>query len=163
MVSRQIALLAALAMLAGLFLPWIVTPIGSNLAPWDALPAFERGPVEDYVRNATPEVLVFLGSFLLAALFVVVSIVGQEKRSLAFLTGIGPVGLAGYLIWQNREALALAELEYTMEEATQYVAQASAILGTGGWIWIGGAVVLLLLSIFDPGRAKPRPVTASRW
>jgi hypothetical protein len=163
MVARQIALLCSLAILASLFLPWIVTPIGNNLVPWDVLPAFERTEVETYVRSAPPEVLVFLGSFLLAALFVLLALIGREKRSLAFLTGVGPVGLAGLAVWRERERLGLAELELTMEEMNSLLAQASAVLGTGGWAWIGGAALLLLLSIFDPGRAKPKPVTTSRW
>lgn len=164
MLSRQIALLCALAILGSLFLPWIVTPIGNNLVPWDVLPAFERPVIEDYVRNAPTETLVFLGSFLLAAFFALLSLFGQETRLIALLTGGLPIGFAGWTIWQNRESLALAEVQMTMEEFNLRLAQASEVLGTGGWAWIGGAGLLLLLGLFDPGRSKPQPaVTASRW
>jgi hypothetical protein len=163
MLTRQLALLCSLAILGSLFLPWIATPIGNNLVPWDVLPNFERAAVEEYLRNATPQTLVFLGSFLLAALFLLFSIVGIERRWLAFLTGAAPVGFAAWAIWQNREALNLAAVEITVEESQRLFVQASDVLGPGGWAWIGGAAVLLLLGLFDPGRPKSRPVTTSRW
>lgn len=164
MLSRQFALLCSIAILGSLFLPWVITPIGSNLVPWDALPPFDRAAVEAYVRAATPETLVFLGSFLLAALFFLLTLFGAERRWLAFLTGAGPVGLAGLAIWRERERLGLAEVTLSMEEFNLRLAQASEVLGPGGWTWIGGALLLFLLGIFDPGRAKPKPVvTSSRW
>lgn len=163
MLTRQIALLCAIAILASLFLPWIVTPIGSNIVPWDALPVFDRASVETYLTDAPPEKLAFLASFALAALFVVASIFGQEKRSLAFLTGIGPLVLAGMAIWRERERLGFAQMEGTMDDVNAMIAEASAVLGTGGWAWIGGAALLFLLALFDPGRQKPRPITTSRW
>jgi hypothetical protein len=163
MISRQLALLCALAILASLFLPWVTTPIGSNLVPWDALPAFERPAIETYVREASPQVLVYLGSFLLAALFVLLSLFGQETRLVALLTGALPVGLVGWAVYSVREQLNLAEFDLTGEEMWALFQQASDALGAGGWAWIGGAALLFLLSIFDPGRAKPKPVTASRW
>lgn len=163
MLTRQIALLCAIAMLASLFLPWIVSPLGANIVPWDALPAFEQSAVNDYLRAAPPETLAFLASFALAALFVVASVVGQEKRSLAFLTGLIPLVLAGMAIWNARERLGFAEMEGTMEDVNAMIAEASAVLGTGGWAWIGGAALLFLLGLFDPGRSKPRPITTSRW
>jgi hypothetical protein len=163
MLTRQLALLCVIAILGSLFLPWAVTPIGSNLVPWDALPPFDRAAVEAYVRAATPEALVFLGSFLLAALFFLLTLIGGERRWLAVLTGAGPVGLAGLAIWRAREGLGLAEATFSMEEFNLRLAQATEVLGPGGWAWIGGATVLFLLGLFDPGRPKPRPVTASRW
>jgi hypothetical protein len=163
MLSRQIALLCSLAILASLFFPWIVTPVGNNLAPWDVLPAFDRPAIEEYVRGAAPEVLVFLVSFLLAGFFFLLALLGRERSWLALLTGAVPVGFAGWMIWQDRERLNLAELEMTMDEANVLFAEASAVLGMGGWAWIGGAALLLLLGIFDPGRPKPQKVTASRW
>jgi exosortase/archaeosortase len=163
MLTRQLALLCSLAILAGLFLPWIATPIGNNLVPWDVLPAFDRTAVEEYLRSATPETLVFLGSFCLAALFLFFSIVGLERRWLAFLTGAAPVGFAAWIVWQNREPLNLAAVELTMEGTERLFLQASGVLGPGGWAWICGAAVLLLLALFDPGRPTPRSVTTSRW
>ena len=163
MLLRQIALLCSAAILAGLFLPWVATPLGANLVPWDALPAFDRAAVETYVRAAPPEVLAFLGSFLLAALFLLLALFGAERRSLAFLTGASVVGLAGLLVWRAREALGIVEPQWTMEEANRLLTLASDVLGPGGWAWIGGGALLFLLGILDPGRPKPRPVTASRW
>jgi hypothetical protein len=164
MLSRQFALLCALAILGSLFLPWVITPIGSNLVPWDVLPAFERPAIEEYVRAAPPQVLVFLGSFVLAALFALLSLIGRETRLVALLTGALPVGLVGWAVYSVREQLNLAELEMTGEDLWALFQQASDALGTGGWAWIGGAALLFLLGLFDPGRAKPKPVvTSSRW
>lgn len=163
MLFRPLALLCAAAILAGLFLPWIATPIGANLAPWDALPAFDRASVEAYVTEAPNEVLLFLVSFVLAGLFLLLALIGQERRWLAFLTGASIVGLAGTLVWRARETLGIVEPQWTSEEASRLFALASEVLGMGGWAWIGGGALMLLLSLFDPGRSKPRPATASRW
>lgn len=162
MLFRPLALLCAIAILAGLFLPWVTTPVGANLAPWDALPAFDRAAIESYLTDASNEVRLFLVSFVLAAFFALLALVGQERRWLAFLTGLSIVGLAGTLIWRTREALGILEPQWTMEEANRLFALASDVLGPGGWAWIGGGAVMLLLAIFDPGRSK-RPATASRW
>ena len=163
MLFRPLALLCAVAILAGLFLPWVATPIGSNLTPWDVLPAFERDTVETYLREAPNEVRLFLFSFVLAGLFLLASLVGLERRWLAFLTGLCPVGLAGILVWRARETLGIVEPQWTAEEATRLFTLASDVLGPGGWAWIGGGLLMLLLAIFDPGRPKPRPITTSRW
>lgn len=163
MLFRPLALLCAIAVLAGLFLPWVATPLGTNLAPWDALPAFDQASIEAYIAEAPNEVRLFLFSFVLAALFVLLSLVGLEKRWLAFLTGVSIVGLAGTLVWRVREALGIVEPQFTMEEANRLFGLANDVLGTGGWAWIGGGLVLLLLGVFDPGRTKPQPVTTSRW
>lgn len=152
-------------MLGSLFLPWIFTPIGSNIVPWDVLPVFERAAIEEYVRAQTPETQAFLGSFVLAAFFFLMALIGHEKRWLAFLTGLVPVALAGMAIWRDRERLGFAEMEMTVEQMNLLFAEASAVLGTGGWAWIGGGALLFLLGVFDPGTAKPKPqpVTSSRW
>lgn len=163
MLFRPLALLCAIAILAGLFLPWVATPVGANLAPWDALPAFDRASVETFLTQAPNEVRLFLLSFVLAALFVLVALVGLERRWLAFLTGVCVVGLAGMTIWQSRAALGLVPPQWTIEEANRLFLLANDVLGTGGWAWVGGGALLLLLGVFDPGRAKPRAATASRW
>lgn len=166
MLSRQIALLCSLAILGSLFLPWVVTPIGNNLVPWDVLPAFDRAAIEEYLRAQAPETQAFLFTFFLAAFFFLMALIGHEKRWLALLTGLGPVMLAGLAIWRDRERLAFAEMELTMEQANLLFAEASAVLGPGGWAWIGGGALLFLLGLFDPGLARQRPqqmVTSSRW
>ena len=163
MLFRPLALLCAVAILAGLFLPWVVTPIGANLAPWDALPAFDRDSVQSYLLDAPNEVRLFLFTFVLAALFLLSALVGLERRWLALLTGLCVVGLAGTLVWRARETLGIVEPQMTMEEASRLFSLASDVLGTGGWAWIGGGALMLLLGVFDPGRPKPRAATASRW
>jgi hypothetical protein len=144
---------------------WPCWPLGQNLVPWDVLPAFERAAIETYLREAPPERLLFLLSFALAALLALLLLIGRERRWLASLTGLGPVGLAGLAIWRDRERLGFAEMKGTMAEVNTLLAEATAALGTGGWAWIGGATVLLLLGLLDPGtaRSRPQPVTASRW
>lgn len=163
MLFRPLALLCAAAILAGLFLPWVATPLGSNLVVWDTLPAFERATIETYLREAPPEVLAFLLSFALAGLFLLLALIGQERRWLAFLTGASVVGLAGTLVWRTRDALGLAEAEWTLDEANRLFTLATEVLGPGGWAWIAGGALIFLLGVFDPGRPKPRPATASRW
>lgn len=163
MLFRPLALLCAAAILAALFLPWVATPVGANLAPWDALPAFDRASVENYLRDAPHEVRLFLFTFVLAALFLLSALVGLERRWLAFLTGACVTGLAGTVVWRARETLGIVEPEVTMAEASRLFSLAQDVLGTGGWAWIGGGAVMLLLGVFDPGRSKPRAATTSRW
>ncbi|MCU0827592.1 MAG: hypothetical protein MUE52_09335 [Tabrizicola sp.] len=165
MLSRQIALLCSLAMLGSLFLPWVITPIGNNIVPWDVLPPFDRAEIEAYLRAQSTETHLFLASFFLAAFFFFLALIGREKGWIAILTGLCAVGYAGLMVWRDRERLGFAEMEMTTEQANLLIAEASAVLGTGGWVWIGGAALLLLLGLFDPGTAKPKPqpVTSSRW
>ncbi len=163
MLFRPLALLCAIAIVASLFLPWAATPLGPNLAPWSALPAFDSESVQRYLTEAPNNVRLFLMSFFLAALFLLTALVGWEKRWLAFLTGACVVGLAGSTVWRSREALGLVEPEMTMVEANRLFLLANDVLGTGGWAWIGGGALMLLLGVFDPGRAKPHPITSSRW
>ena len=163
MLFRPLALLCAAAILASLFLPWIASPLGANLAPWEVLPAFDVAAVQTYLRDAPNEVRLFLVSFLLAALFLLLALVGQEKRWLAFLTGACVIGFAGVAIWRAREAVGLVKSEFTADEMSRLFMVANEVLGAGGWAWIGGGFLIFLLGIFDPGRAKPRPATASRW
>lgn len=163
MLTRPLALLCAVAILAGLFLPWLASPLGANLAPWDALPAFDRAAIETFLTEAPNDVRLFLLSFGLAALFVLVALVGLEKRWLAFLTGVCVMGLAGITVWRSRETLGLIEPQFTADEANRLFLLASDVLGTGGWAWIGGGALILLLGVFDPGRAKARAAKTSRW
>jgi hypothetical protein len=163
MLFRPLALLCAVAILAGLFLPWVATPIGANLAPWEALPAFDRDSVQTYLLDAPNEVRLFLLTFALAALFLLSALVGLERRWLAFLTGVCVVGLAGTLVWRARDTLGIVEPEVTIAEASRLFTLASDVLGTGGWAWIGGGTVMLLLGVFDPGRPKGRVARTSRW
>lgn len=156
MLSRPLALLAAAAILASLFLPWFTTPFGENVVPWSALRQMDADMAQRLVENAPPEAIAFGASFVLAALFLLLALVGREFKLLAFVTGAVPVGLVAWMLSSAAGRADAAGLPLSGSDMSEIVSRASEMLGTGAWSWIGGAAVLVLLGLIDPGRRKPR-------
>lgn len=154
MLSRSLALLCAAAMLASLFMPWMTTPLGENLVPVKALQDLDGRQVEQLLGNAPPEVWVFVGSFALAALFLLLGVMGAASRALAILTGAAPVGLVAWAMLSATQKARASGLPFSGDDLSELFQQAVRFLGFGAWAWIGGATVLLLLGLFDPGRRK---------
>jgi len=147
---RAIAILAALAMVAGLFLPWLNPNIsGLGFVPWDLVKDLE--PSVDTVKtlaDRAPELLGFLATFVLAALFLLLAILGAPSRALAFLSGGSAVGMVGYA-WMQLKGTATA---YGIpmpdaENMADYAGRIPEIFGTGAMAWSGGGVVLLLCGL----------------
>ncbi len=154
MLFRPIALLCAAAILASFFLPWFTTPFGESLVPWDAIQSVDADRLQEAMRNAPPAALVFLASFALAAIFLLLALLGRETKALAFLTGAAPVGLVAWALLSASDRVDLTGLPIRSADLTDTLVQAAEVFGPGAWAWIGGAALLLLLGLIDPGRRK---------
>ncbi|MFN3576595.1 MAG: hypothetical protein ACK4TJ_06420 [Tabrizicola sp.] len=152
MLTRPLALVAALAILASLFLPWLSSPFGENVVPWSVLREMDTARAHDILAGARPETIAYGCSFVLAALFVFFALIGRETRLLALLTGALPVGLVAWalvpLIGQT-DARGLSFSGSSVPETTQ------RMVGAGAWAWVIGASLLATLGVLDPGRRRP--------
>lgn len=154
---RAIAILAALAMVVALFLPWLNPKIpGISLAPWDMVkdlkPSLDTAKA---MAKDAPEMLAFLATFALAAAFFLLALFGLPIRALAFLAGGGAVGMTGYAVLQLKDKAASLGLPVPKAENLAEIAKKLPdLLGMGALAWIGGALVLLLTAMV--GYPAPR-------
>lgn len=140
--------LAALAMAASWFLPWIAGPFGQSLVPHDAI---YEGLRED-PAGLPLELLVFVASFAVAALLALLALFNSAPRGLAWLAALIPAGLVVRIAIGLRDSvedigLPMPALD-TVAEAMDY---AKEFFDLGAWMYLGGAGVLLILAIIDPG------------
>lgn len=147
---RAIAILAALAMVVGMFLPWLNPQIsGTSFAPWDLVKELEPS-VETVTKMAkdAPELLAFLATFAVAALFLVLAVFGMPIRSLAFLAGGGAVAMTAYAFLQLKGKAASLGLPIpSSENLADLVPKIPDYLGIGAMAWGGGSVILLLTAL----------------
>ncbi|MFN3280472.1 MAG: hypothetical protein ACK40I_02220 [Tabrizicola sp.] len=151
MLTRPLALVAALAILASLFLPWLSSPFGENVVPWTVLREMDAARAHDILAGARPETIAYGCSFVLAALFVIFALIGRESRLLALLTGALPVALVAWALLSligRAEATGLSFSGSAIPETTQ------RMLGAGAWAWALGASLLATLGLVDPGRRR---------
>lgn len=153
MLTRSLALLCAAAVLVSMFLPWMTTPLGGNLVPWDVIGSLTEEQIREFVETS-PATLVFLASFALSAIFLLLALIGRESKSLAFLAGAAPVGLVIWLFVSASEQIDLSGLPISSGDVGEIFTQASRLLGPGALAWIIGASILLLLGLVDPGRRR---------
>lgn len=151
MLSRPLALVAAVAILASLFLPWLSSPFGENVVPWSVIRQLDAAGAQAILADAKPETIAYGCSFVLAALFVLFALVGRESRLLAFLTGVLPVALVAWalilLVRQPDGSLSFS--------GSDTGAMTTPMLGAGAWAWVLGASLLATLGVVDPGRRRP--------
>lgn len=152
MLSRPLALVAAFAILASLFLPWLSSPFGENVVPWSVLSKLDAAGAQAILADAKPETIAYGCSFVLAALFVLFALIGRESRLLAFLTGVLPVALVAWalftLLRQSDGSLSF--------HGSDTSGVTTRMLGAGAWAWVLGASMLATLGVVDPGRRRPR-------
>lgn len=148
---RAIAILAALAMVAGLFLPWLnPETAGARLLPWDILKGLEPTveTAQDFVKNSPPELLGFLSTFVLAGLFALLAMLGAPSRLLALLAGGGAVGVVAYAVLRMKDQIQALGLPVpSMDSLPDFVQTAPEVFGMGAFAWAGGALLLFLLGL----------------
>lgn len=154
---RALALLAAAAMVVSLFLPWLnLGQIGTGFVPWDLIKNLDPNTetLQRFASDSPVELLVFLSTFVLAALFLVLAILGAASRLLAILAGGAAAALVGYTVLKVRDgALDLGVPLPPGTDMADLADQASRIMGLGAWAWGGGALVLLLAGLVGFRRA----------
>jgi hypothetical protein len=152
MLSRPLALVAAFAILASLFLPWLSSPFGENVVPWSVLSKLDAAGAQAILADAKPETIAYGCSFVLAAMFVLFALIGRESRLLAFLTGVLPVALVAWALFTLLRQ-ADGSLSFHGSDTSGVT---SRMLGAGAWAWVLGASMLATLGVVDPGRRRPR-------
>lgn len=152
--TRLFALLAAVAVLSSLFMPWLVGPFGSAFVPSEMMSNLDARQIERMASNPPIEGVVFLASFPLALFFALLALIGRENRFQAILTGAFPVGLVGYAVIADLGRFEANGLQIPRRDLGEILARLSEIVGPGFYAWIGGALVLILLGLFDPGKTR---------
>ena len=155
---RALAILSSIAMVVSLFLSWMKPAIfGGGLVPWDMLKQmdFSTDSLRMVAENSPPEGLVFAATFVLAALFAVLAILGLASRLLALLAGGGAIGLLVYgaLTFKNQAAAAGLPMPGTGDLADMAKGMVE-ILGPGAYAWAGGALVLLFTGLIGFGARR---------
>lgn len=153
MLSRPLALIAAAAILASLFLPWFSSPFGENVVPWTVLRDLDAVSAQAILMDARPEAIAYGCSFVMAALFVLFALMGRESRLLALLTGLVPVSLVA---WALVSLVMRAETEILSFSGAEVSELAARVLGSGAWTWVLGASALASLGLVDPGKRRRR-------
>ena len=152
MLSRPLALVAALAILTSLFLPWLSSPFGENVVPWTVLRALDAEGAQAILADARPETIAYGCSFVMAALFILFALIGRESRLLAFLTGVLPVALVAWALFLLVRQ-ADGSLSFSGSDTSDVTTR---MLGAGAWAWVLGASTLATLGVVDPGRRPQR-------
>lgn len=152
MKARPLVLFCAIAMVASFFLPWLAGAIGSGTAPWDTFKTLDRSQIEDLLSNLPPSAMAFLASFALAALLVLLGLMGAAPRLIAIVTGAIPVGLAVWALYNASQPGGASGLPIPQGDFSQVIEQLVEVAGIGAWAWFGGGALLLLLGLFAPSR-----------
>lgn len=146
-------------MVFSLFLSWLnpAQTGGLGFVPWDLVKNLDPDveTLQRFATEAPPTLLAFLATFALAALFLVLAILGLPSRLLAFLAGGTAAGLVGYGVLQAREGVLNLGLPLPAGNDLQAMAeQAANLMGMGAWAWGGGAIVLLLSALVGFGSRR---------
>ena len=152
---RAIAILAALAMVAGLFLPWLnPETAGVRLVPWDLLKSLEPTveTAQKFVSESPVELLAFLATFVLAALFGLLAMLGAPSRLLAFLAGGGAVGFVAFGALKLKDKAAVLGIPVPEpDKLADFARSIPEVFGLGAMAWGAGALVLLLTALVGYG------------
>ncbi|MFN4193454.1 MAG: hypothetical protein ACK4FR_10970 [Tabrizicola sp.] len=149
MLTRPLALAAALAIVASLFLPWNMVPFGEGVAPWSILRDMDAARAQEILSGARFETIALYCSFVLGASFVLLALFGHESRLLAMLTGLVPVALVAWALMSlagQTGATGLPASGWALPET------GTTTMGVGFWAWAAGASLLATLGVLDPGR-----------
>ncbi|MCB5410485.1 hypothetical protein [Pseudogemmobacter faecipullorum] len=149
---RATAILAALAMLTSLFLTWFTpgTP-GLSFAPRELISAVQPDltGVTNFISQSPPEVTLFLASFVLATLFLVLMLFDLPSRLLALAAGGLGLGLmlwSGFRIWRGGLKNPLPP-ELGLNDGGEIVKFAADVMGYGAWAWSLGALLLFIAGL----------------
>jgi|GEM_PF-1938097 len=155
---RAIAILAAIAMVASLFLSWlsptIAGPVGA--VPWDMLKQMQWNgdTLKSFVDSAPPELWVLVSTFVFAALFAVLAILGAASRLLALLAGGGVLGLLAYAALNLDKIVPGGMPVPSSGDLMELLKVLPDFVGPGAFAWVGGALVLFLSGLIGFGSRR---------
>jgi len=139
---RGVAILGAAAMLAGGALPWLDLGLGMEMQPFDAL----QRAWSDYGIEMPREMAVLAASFVLAALALLLALIGSPHRGVTFFAGALPWGYLGWQVWRAEDrvgefGLSLADFRGGLNQAWSALQQ-MAMPGLYLY-WLGAAAVVV--------------------
>ena len=123
----------------GFFLPWISIPqLGFSGGPINLVGEI---PLGDLISEA-PLILLVPISCILGAIIALTAALGKGcNGGLAFFTGLIPLGLILYIV-------ASPDAQDVMNSGFLRVSDLTEVLGIGLYMWVLGAVGLILVAIF---------------
>ena len=159
----------SVSMAGSAFLAWlhIPSPWGDNAPPLTVTaaevlqPLFDTPPGQSApaLTNAPPELLLFLASFVLAAVLALVALMIRPPRLLVAATGLMPIALlvwlgAGLVIEMQRSGLRPGELfehlrtlGITARDLQSLLGETGRFLGAGLYLWFGSALALIVTAV----------------
>jgi hypothetical protein len=151
MSARPIALIAAAAMVGGFFLPWMSTPAGASLVPWDTVKGLDAAQIQDMLTSLPPEGMAFFASFALAGLLVLLGLMGAAPRLIVLVTGAIPVGFVAWGLYTAMNQGNAMGIPVSGSDPTQIAEEVARMFGPGAWAWVGGGTLLFLMGLFGIG------------
>ncbi len=149
----SLVVLFSAAIFGSFFLPWLRSPLGDTPTPYEM---FQRVPF-DNLTDLPLMLLVFFGSFALAGFCGIIALFGLGSRLLALLGGALPLGLAGYAVLSASQQLRDAGFPVPdIEDWNTFQTFAEEFFRIGLFAYLGGAVLLLIIAVIDPGRPLTR-------
>lgn len=146
---RALSILSAIAILVSLFLSWTgpALPI-PKVTPWDLLRTLQPDvdALRSFVTASPGELIAFLATFVLAAVFLALVLFNLPSRLIGLLGGGLGVGLVGWAVWNiSRGASALPlPVNVDLGKANEIARAVTELAGPGAWAWAAGSLLLLL-------------------
>ncbi|MBW6507735.1 MAG: hypothetical protein K0B00_13460 [Rhodobacteraceae bacterium] len=137
-----LAALFAATLIGSFFLPVISLPLLAKITPVGMLQDLGF----DGLREMAFVVQLFFASFPLAALVLVLALLRLCPGLLALASGAVPIGVVIYAAFNLNDELRALGLPLTVSDFSDF-------LGAGAYLYIGGAVGLVVLAVTDRGQA----------
>lgn len=149
---RALSILSAIAILVSLLLTWTGPALPMPpVTPWDLIRSLEPDveALRNFVSNSPGELVAFLATFVLAALFLCLVLFNLPSRVIGLLGGGLGVGLVGWTVWNISKGNAGLPVPVNVDigKANEIAEAVTQLAGPGAWAWAGGSVLLLLASL----------------
>lgn len=140
------------AMAASYFLPWLAGGLlgGAAVVPHEVLT-----PLAQELGAETPvELWAFLATFALAVIVAVLALVNASSRVLVLAAGAAPFAWLGWMFLRARNGAEATGLPLPTPDWNDFSAiweMLQEVAQFGLWAYLGGALLLVVLAIADPG------------
>ncbi len=149
---RALSILSAIAILVSLFLSWTgpALPIPA-VTPWDLISALKPDveALRSFIASSPGELVAFLATFALAAVFLVLVLFNLPSRLIGLLGGGLGVGLTGWTVWKISKGASDLPVPANLDigKANDIVRAVTDLAGPGAWAWFAGSALLLLAAL----------------